>query len=67
MNSFWKGFIVALIVVYVILPRDFVPGPVDDILLMFLMFVACRRKSHTEEHDNDKRIEVVDSDCKESK
>lgn len=67
MNSFWKGVIVALLVVYVISPRDFVPGPVDDILLVFLMYVASRRRPHIEEHDDNERIEVVDSQKKEIK
>ena len=40
MNGFWKGFIVALLIVYVISPVDFIPGPVDDIVLLILSYVA---------------------------
>lgn len=59
MNSFWKGFIVAMLIVYVISPLDFLPGPVDDVLLMFLMYVASKRRMPVEKHDNE-RIEVID-------
>ncbi len=65
MNSFWKGFIVALLVVYVISPVDFLPGPVDDVLLLFLMYVASRRKNYIGHHDDNERIEVIDVDGRE--
>lgn len=65
MNSFWKGFIVALLIVYVISPVDFLPGPVDDILLMFLMYVASRRRNPIEDHKDNERIEVIDVDGRE--
>ena len=64
MNGFWKGFIVALLIVYVISPVDFIPGPVDDIVLLFLSYVASSRKNLVEKHDDD-RIEVIDTDGRE--
>lgn len=64
MNGFWKGFIVAMLIVYVISPVDLIPGPVDDIVLVFLSYVASRRKNLVEKND-DERIEVIDADGKE--
>ena len=64
MNGFWKGFIVALLIVYVISPVDFIPGPVDDIVLLILSYVASSRKKLVEKHDDD-RIEVIDTDGRE--
>ena len=61
MNGFWKGFIVAMLIVYVISPVDLIPGPVDDIVLVFLSYVASRRKNLVEKND-DERIEVIDAD-----
>ena len=65
MNGFWKGFIVAMLIVYVISPVDLIPGPVDDIVLVFLSYVASRRKNLVEKHDGD-RIEVIDVDVRET-
>ena len=64
MNGFWKGFIVAMLIVYVISPVDLIPGPVDDIVLVFLSYVASRRKNLVEKND-DERIEVIDADGRE--
>ena len=64
MNGFWKGFIVAMLIIYVISPVDFIPGPVDDIVLVLLSYVASRRKNLAEAHD-DERIEVIDADGRE--
>lgn len=64
MNGFWKGFIVAMLIVYVISPVDLIPGPVDDIVLIFLSYVASRRKNLVKKSD-DERIEVIDADGRE--
>ena len=64
MKGFWKGFIVAMLIVYVISPVDLIPGPVDDIVLVFLSYVASRRKNLVEKSD-DERIEVIDADGRE--
>ena len=64
MNGFWKGFIVAMLIVYVISPVDLIPGPVDDIVLVFLSYVASRRKNLVKKND-DERIEVIDADGRE--
>ena len=65
MNGFWKGFIVAMLIVYVISPVDFLPGPVDDILLMFLIYVGSRRTLQLKDHEDNERIEVIDVDGRE--
>ncbi len=64
MNGFWKGFIVAMLIVYVISPVDFIPGPVDAIVLGFLSHVASRTTNLVETSD-DERIEVIDADGRE--
>ena len=61
MNNFIKGVIVTLLVVYVISPLDLAPGPIDDVLAIFLFLVANRNKLMLGKRDND-RIEVIDTD-----
>jgi hypothetical protein len=39
MNGVLKGILVALIIVYIVSPVDFCPGPIDDIIL--LLFSVC--------------------------
>lgn len=34
MNGVLKGILLALLVIYVVSPLDFCPGPVDDIILL---------------------------------
>lgn len=34
MNSFMKGMLLILLLIYVISPVDLCPGPVDDIILL---------------------------------
>ena len=61
MNRFWKGFLFALLIVYVVSPMDFVPGPVDDILAIVLYLAANKSKLAIDKRD-DERIEVIDID-----
>ena len=61
MSNFWKGFLVALLVVYVISPMDLLPGPVDDILAIFFALAATKNRHNIEKRDNEK-IEVIDVD-----
>lgn len=35
MNGFMKGMFFILLVMYVVSPVDFVPGPIDDIIAIF--------------------------------
>ncbi|MCI6580804.1 MAG: hypothetical protein MSH15_02230 [Oscillospiraceae bacterium] len=36
MNDVMKGMLIVLIIIYVISPIDFVPGPVDDFIVILL-------------------------------
>ena len=40
-----KGMLMILVVLYVILPLDFVPGPIDDLLL--ILFTVASQKRQT--------------------
>ena len=63
MSNFWKGFLVALLIVYVISPMDLLPGPVDDILAIVFALAATKNRHAIEKRDNDnERIEVIDVD-----
>ncbi|MBQ3796045.1 MAG: hypothetical protein IJS16_03065 [Butyrivibrio sp.] len=61
MSNFWKGFLVALLIVYVISPMDLLPGPVDDILAIVFALAATKNRQNIEKRDNE-RIEVIDVD-----
>nr|WP_297707772.1 hypothetical protein [uncultured Butyrivibrio sp.] len=63
-NRFLQGMLFALLLVYVVSPVDFVPGPVDDILAIVLFYAANKSKFRIGKRDND-RIEVIDVDGKE--
>ena len=43
-NSFLKGILFALLVVYVVSPLDLAPGPMDDLLLILLSAMANSKK-----------------------
>ncbi len=36
MNDVMKGMLIILVVIYIISPIDFVPGPVDDFIVILL-------------------------------
>ncbi len=40
MSGFIKGFIFAIILVYVVFPLDAMPGPMDDIIVLALSIMA---------------------------
>ena len=48
MSNFWKGFLVALLIVYVISPMDLLPGPVDDILAIVFALAATKNRQNIE-------------------
>lgn len=64
MNRFWIGFLFALLIVYVVSPLDFAPGPIDDVLAIALYLAANKNKLAIGKRD-DERIEVVDADGRE--
>ncbi len=43
MNIVLKGILLALVIVYAVSPIDLAPGPIDDILVAILGFVANRK------------------------
>lgn len=46
MTDFWKGAVLALLVLaYVAFPFDFVPGPVDDLILVVISILGSRWKN----------------------
>lgn len=45
MDGIVKGMLMILVVLYVISPLDFVPGPIDDLLL--ILFTLASQKRHT--------------------
>lgn len=61
MNRFWKGFLFALLIAYVVSPVDIAPGPVDDILAIILYMAANRGKFGLGKEDEG-QIEVFDPD-----
>lgn len=61
MSKFWKGFLFALLIVYVVSPADFVPGPIDDILAIVIYLAANKSNLLLGKRDND-QIEVIDTD-----
>ncbi len=65
MNRFMQGMLFALLLVYVISPVDFVPGPVDDILAIVLYAAANRNKFLPRKSTDNDRIEVIDVDGRE--
>lgn len=48
MNDVMKGMLIILVIIYVISPIDFVPGPVDDIIVI-LLGIACQKKIENNE------------------
>ena len=45
MDGIVKGMLMILVVLYVISPLDFVPGPIDDLLL--ILFTVASQKRQT--------------------
>lgn len=43
MNSFLKVLLVLLVIAYIVSPVDFMPGPIDDIIVI-LLGVAAEKK-----------------------
>ncbi len=48
MNDVMKGMLIILVIIYVISPIDFVPGPVDDIIVI-LLGIASQKKIENNE------------------
>lgn len=50
MNGFMKVIFIIFIILYIVSPIDFLPGPVDDIIIA-LLSVAMTKKSRIEESE----------------
>ncbi len=48
MNGFMKVMLMTLMIVYVVSPVDFVPGPVDDLILILAGIAAQTRIGRTD-------------------
>ena len=46
MNDVGKGMLIILMILYIISPIDFVPGPIDDVIVLLLAIAA--RKNQNE-------------------
>jgi uncharacterized membrane protein YkvA (DUF1232 family) len=62
-NKFLKWLVLAILVIYVVSPADFLPGPVDDVIAIFLYLAANKKDLMISKKDKD--IEVIDVDGKE--
>lgn len=40
MNGFVKGILFVVVLIYIVSPIDFLPGPVDDIIVLLLGIAA---------------------------
>jgi len=49
MNGVAKGMLIVLVILYVVSPIDFAPGPIDDIIVILLGMAAQKRAYITEE------------------
>ena len=45
MEGIMKGMLIVLVVLYVISPVDFVPGPIDDLLVVLLGIAGTKKLS----------------------
>lgn len=43
MDGVMKGMLIVLVILYVVSPVDFAPGPIDDILVVLLGIAAQKR------------------------
>ena len=43
MNDIGKGMLIILVILYIVSPIDFVPGPVDDAIVLLLGLAAAKK------------------------
>ena len=51
MNGIAKGMIIVLVILYVVSPIDFAPGPIDDLIVMLLGVAAMTGKNRLERNN----------------
>ena len=47
MNGVMKGMILVLMILYIVSPLDACPGPIDDLVVLFIGLAARKRLSET--------------------
>ena len=48
MNGVVKGMILVLVILYALSPVDACPGPVDDLIVLIIGFIATKRRNSIE-------------------
>lgn len=48
MNDLFKGMLIVLIILYVVSPLDFMPGPIDDLIVILLGVAATKKNAINE-------------------
>jgi hypothetical protein len=46
MNDVGKGMLIILVILYIISPIDFAPGPVDDAIVLLLGLAAAKKRDN---------------------
>ncbi len=62
-NKMMKWLVLAILVIYVVSPADFLPGPVDDVVAILIYLAANKRDLRIGRKNDD--VEVIDVDGKE--
>ena len=62
-NKILNGLVLAILVIYVVSPADFLPGPVDDVIAILLYLAANKKDLRIGKKNDD--VEVLDVDGKE--
>ena len=44
MNDVGKGMLIILVILYIVSPIDFAPGPIDDIIVLLIGIAAAKNR-----------------------
>ena len=44
MNDVGKGMLIILVILYIVSPFDFAPGPIDDIIVLLIGIAAAKNR-----------------------
>ena len=45
MSDIGKGMLIILVILYIVSPIDFVPGPIDDAIVLLLGLAAAKKQN----------------------
>ena len=62
-NKLISWLVLAILLIYVVSPADFLPGPVDDVIAILLYLAANKRDLRIGKKNDD--VEVIDVDGRE--